>query len=141
MPSDVLKLTTEIVISHASMTELTPEQLVNEIKERLQCAGIFGRWGILEETRLLKRARNWMVQEATDPFERYRQGQIRGLSGVREKAENLKDPSAQGPWLNAERIFPEIWPGSQKVPIGLQGIFRGSEQDGKKKGIGSEGNK
>jgi predicted transcriptional regulator len=32
MPSDVLKLTTEIVISHVSMTELTPEQLVNEIK-------------------------------------------------------------------------------------------------------------
>ena len=32
MPSEVLKLTTEIVVSHASMTELTPDQLVNEIK-------------------------------------------------------------------------------------------------------------
>jgi predicted transcriptional regulator len=32
MPSDILKLTTEIVISHASSTELTPDQLVNEIK-------------------------------------------------------------------------------------------------------------
>ena len=32
MTSDVLKITTEIVISHVSMTELTPEQLVNEIK-------------------------------------------------------------------------------------------------------------
>ena len=32
MASEVMKLTTEIVISHASMTELTPEQLVNEIK-------------------------------------------------------------------------------------------------------------
>jgi len=32
MPSEVLKMTTEIVVSHASMTELTPEQLVNEIK-------------------------------------------------------------------------------------------------------------
>jgi predicted transcriptional regulator len=32
MPSDVLKLTTEIVISHVSMTELTSEQLVDEIK-------------------------------------------------------------------------------------------------------------
>jgi predicted transcriptional regulator len=32
MASEVLKLTTEIVISHASMTELTPEQLVDEIK-------------------------------------------------------------------------------------------------------------
>jgi predicted transcriptional regulator len=33
MASEVLKLTTEIVVSHASMTELTSEQLVNEIKE------------------------------------------------------------------------------------------------------------
>jgi predicted transcriptional regulator len=33
MASEVLKLTTEIVISHASMTELTTEQLVDEIKE------------------------------------------------------------------------------------------------------------
>jgi predicted transcriptional regulator len=33
MPSEVLKLTSEIIISHASMTELTPEQLVNEIRE------------------------------------------------------------------------------------------------------------
>ena len=32
MPSEVLKMTTEIVVNHASLTELTPEQLVNEIK-------------------------------------------------------------------------------------------------------------
>jgi predicted transcriptional regulator len=32
MPSEILKLTAEIVVSHTSMTELTPEQLVDEIK-------------------------------------------------------------------------------------------------------------
>ena len=32
MPGEVLKMTTEIVVSHASMTELTPEQLIDEIK-------------------------------------------------------------------------------------------------------------
>ncbi len=32
MPSDVLKLTTDIIVSQASMTELTSEQLVDEIK-------------------------------------------------------------------------------------------------------------
>ena len=45
MPNDVLKLTTEIVVSHASLSELTPEQLVNEMKASLQCFGIFGRRG------------------------------------------------------------------------------------------------
>ena len=33
MASEVLKLTAQIVISHASMSEITPEQLVGEIKE------------------------------------------------------------------------------------------------------------
>ena len=32
MASDVLNLTAQIVISHASMTELTPKELVQEIK-------------------------------------------------------------------------------------------------------------
>jgi predicted transcriptional regulator len=33
MASEILKLTAEIVVSHASMSELSPDQLVNEIKE------------------------------------------------------------------------------------------------------------
>jgi hypothetical protein len=33
MASEVLKLTAQIVISHASMTELTPQQLIGEIKK------------------------------------------------------------------------------------------------------------
>jgi hypothetical protein len=33
MASDVMRLTAQIVISHASMTELTPTELIGEIKE------------------------------------------------------------------------------------------------------------
>jgi len=33
MPSEVLKLTAQIVISHASMTEMSPQELIEEIKE------------------------------------------------------------------------------------------------------------
>ncbi len=33
MPSEVLNLTCRIIISHASMTELTPIQLIDEIRE------------------------------------------------------------------------------------------------------------
>ena len=49
MPSEVLKLTTEIVVSHASMTELTPEQLVNEIKDVYNVLSSLDGGGILEE--------------------------------------------------------------------------------------------
>jgi len=33
MPSEVMKLAAQIVMSHASMTELTPTQLIEELKE------------------------------------------------------------------------------------------------------------
>ena len=33
MASEILKLTAQIVVSHASMTELTPKELVAEIKQ------------------------------------------------------------------------------------------------------------
>ena len=49
MPSEVLKMTTEIVVSHASMTELTPEQLVNEIKAVYNVLSSLDGGGILQE--------------------------------------------------------------------------------------------
>ena len=49
MLSDVLKLTTEIVISHASSTELTPEQLVEEIKQVYNVLASLDGGAILEE--------------------------------------------------------------------------------------------
>jgi predicted transcriptional regulator len=33
MATEILKLTTEIIVSHASMSEISPQQLVEEIKE------------------------------------------------------------------------------------------------------------
>jgi hypothetical protein len=49
MPSKILKLTTEIVTSHVSMTELTPDQLVDEIKAVYNVLASLDGGGILEE--------------------------------------------------------------------------------------------
>lgn len=49
MSSEVLKMTTEIVISHASMTELTPEQLVGEIKKVYNVLASLEGGAVLEE--------------------------------------------------------------------------------------------
>ena len=43
MPNEVLKLTAQIVMSHASMTELTPTELVEEIKEIYRVLNTFKR--------------------------------------------------------------------------------------------------
>jgi predicted transcriptional regulator len=49
MSHEILKLTTEIVVSHASSSELTPEQLVNEIKEVYNALSSLEGGTILEE--------------------------------------------------------------------------------------------
>jgi predicted transcriptional regulator len=49
MSSEVLKLTTEIVVSHVSMTELTPDQLVDEIKAVYNVLASLEGGAILEE--------------------------------------------------------------------------------------------
>jgi predicted transcriptional regulator len=49
MSTEILKLTTEIVVSHASMSELTPEQLVDEIKSVYNVLSSLDGGTILEE--------------------------------------------------------------------------------------------
>jgi predicted transcriptional regulator len=49
MSSEVLKMTTEIVVSHASMSELTPEQLVNEIRSVFNVLSSLDGGTIMEE--------------------------------------------------------------------------------------------
>jgi predicted transcriptional regulator len=49
MTSEILKLTTEIVVSHVSMTELTREELVGEIKAVYNVLVSLDGGGTLEE--------------------------------------------------------------------------------------------
>ena len=49
MASEILKLTTNIVISHASITELTLEQLVSEIKDVYNVLSTLDSGATLEE--------------------------------------------------------------------------------------------
>ena len=48
MASEILKMTTEIVTAHASLTELTPEQLVQEIRDIHDVLASFDGGGISE---------------------------------------------------------------------------------------------
>ena len=104
MASEILKLTTEIVISHVSMSELTPEQLVDEIK------AVYNVLASLDGGATLEEPAEAAGKKTIYPLERYRQGQIRGLSGMRQENAYLKSPYPQGSWLAAERILCTLWP-------------------------------
>ncbi len=49
MPSEILKLAAQIVMSHASVTELTPQELVEELKEIHNVLISFQGGGVIEE--------------------------------------------------------------------------------------------
>jgi predicted transcriptional regulator len=68
MPSDVLKLTTEIVISHVSMTEITPDQLVDEIKAVYNVLASLDGGGILEEPISEKAEEAGLVKKPSIPL-------------------------------------------------------------------------
>ena len=67
MATEILKLTTEIVVSHASMTELTPDQLVEEIKSVYHVlASLEG--GVILEERAEAKAEAGMVKPPPIPL-------------------------------------------------------------------------
>ena len=67
MATEILKLTTEIVVSHASMTELTPDQLVEEIKSVYNVlASLEG--GVILEERAEAKAKAGMVKKPPIPL-------------------------------------------------------------------------
>jgi predicted transcriptional regulator len=68
MPSEVLKMTTEIVVSHASMTELTPEQLVNEIKAVYNVLASIDGGEILEEPAEAQAEETGLVKKPSIPL-------------------------------------------------------------------------
>ena len=49
MASEILKLTTEIVVAHSSVTEMTPDQLVSEVKAVYNVLASLDSGGTLEE--------------------------------------------------------------------------------------------
>jgi len=68
MASEVLKLTAQIVISHASMTELTAQELVEEIKEVYNALAALEGGAVLELPGLIKGKEAEVVKKPPIPL-------------------------------------------------------------------------
>ena len=68
MASEVLKLTAEIVISHASMSELTSSEIVEEIKEIYNTLSALAGGAVLEESAIGKSGEGVVVKEPPIPL-------------------------------------------------------------------------
>ena len=103
MASEILKLTAEVIISHASMTELSTQELVDEIKE------IYGVLSSLEsgmapEIVASAPATALAVKTALN-FEIHRYGKICGTRlTVRKEMPDFESTYQKSPRVNAKRI-------------------------------------
>jgi predicted transcriptional regulator len=68
MASEVLKLTAQIVISHASMTELTAQELVEEIKEIYNALASLEGGAMIESPELVKGEEAAVVKKPPIPL-------------------------------------------------------------------------
>ena len=68
MASEVLKLTAQIVMSHASMTELTPTELITEIKEIYEVLASLGIVEQIEETTAPPKAAEVVLEGVKKPL-------------------------------------------------------------------------
>ncbi len=135
MPSDVLKLTTEIVISHVSMTELTPEQLVDEIKAVYNVLASLDGGAILEEAVPGKSEEAGMVKQSPIPLKDIVKAKYVVCLECGKKLKTLKTHLRKTHGLMPKEYFQRYGPGPQKVPPGVQRLFRGSQQDGQGPGL------
>jgi hypothetical protein len=85
MASEVMILTAQIVMSHASMTELTPTQLIEEVKE------IYGVLVSLESEVAAPESRPKMI-----PARKPRKVKMK-MSGEAKSVRNLEGPSVGDP--------------------------------------------
>jgi predicted transcriptional regulator len=68
MASEVMRLTAQIVISHASMSELTPDELVGEIKEVYNALSSLEGGTLLEAAELAKGKEAEVVKKPSVPL-------------------------------------------------------------------------
>jgi predicted transcriptional regulator len=117
MPSEVLKLTSEIVISHVSMTELTPEQLVNEIKEIYNVLSSLAGGEILEELVAERGVESGGVQKPSIPLKDIVKATYVVCLECGNKMKTLKTHLRKAHGLTAKEYYAKFNLDPKKVPL------------------------
>ncbi len=138
MPSEVLKLTTEIVISHASMTELTPEQLVGEIKEVYNVLSSLEGGKILEETGEAK-AEAEPAKKPSIPLKDIVKAKYVVCLECGKKLKTLKTHLRKAHGLSAKEYYARFDLDPKKYPLVCKEYSAARSQMAKKRGFGTKG--
>jgi predicted transcriptional regulator len=137
MSSDVLKLTTEIVVSHASMTELTPEQLVNEIKAVHQVLAALEGGEMLEEVEAEKSATAGMVKQPPIPLKDIVKAKYVVCLECGKKLKTLKTHLRKTHGLMPKEYFQRFGLDPKKFPLVCKDYSEARSKMAKERGLGA----
>ena len=126
MPSEVLNLTCRIIMSHASMTELTPTELIKEIKEIYTVLASLGGGEGLETVACSEEveAVGEAVKKSPIPLNQIVKEKYVVCLECGKKMRTLKAHLRKAHNLTPKEYYQALQLGSKEVPPGVQGILR-----------------
>jgi predicted transcriptional regulator len=139
MASEVLKLTVQIVMAHASMSELSPEQLVDEIKEIYNVLSSLEGGPVLEEPVAAKGAAGEGVKKPTVPLKEIVQAKYVVCLECGKKMKTLKTHLRKAHNLMPKEYFRRFGLDPKKFPLVCRDYSEQRSRLAKERGLGAQG--
>ena len=139
MATEILKMTTEIVVSHASMTELTPDQLVDEIKAVYNVLASLDGGGILEEPVSGKFGETGLVKKPSIPLKDIVTAKYVVCLECGKKMKTLKTHLRKAHGLMPKEYYQRFGLDPKKFPLVCKDYSAARSKMAKDRGLGALG--
>lgn len=139
MASEVLKLTAQIVMSHASMSELTPEELVDEIKEVYNVLSSLDTGALLEEAVAAKGAEEGAVKKPPVPLKDIVKAKYVVCLECGKKMKTLKTHLRKAHNLMPKEYYRRFGLDPKKFPLVCKEYSEQRSKLAKERGLGAKG--
>ena len=139
MATEVLKLNAQIVISHASMSELTPAELVDEIKEVYNALSSLEGGILLESPDLIKGKEAEVVKKPSVPLKEIVKEKYVVCLECGKKMRTLKAHIRKAHNLMPKEYFKRFGLDSKKYPLVCKEYSKQRSRMAKERGFGQQG--
>ena len=139
MASEVLKLTAQIVMSHASMSELSPEELVEEIKEVYGVLSSLEAESMSEEQLMEKTGEGEVVKQPPVPLKDIVKAKYVVCLECGKKMKTLKTHLRKAHNLMPKEYFKRFGLDPKKFPLVCKDYSEQRSRMAKERGFGERG--
>ncbi|MEJ2672428.1 MAG: MucR family transcriptional regulator, partial [Deltaproteobacteria bacterium] len=139
MASEILKLTAQIVMAHASMSELTPEELLGEIKEVYGVLSSLEGGAGLEELLMEKAGEGGVVKQPPIPLKDIVKAKYVVCLECGKKMKTLKTHLRKAHGLTPKEYFQRFGLDPKKFPLVCKDYSEQRSRMAKERGFGERG--